>query len=50
MVATSYPRFDGDPSAIFLRYLVEAIAIEGHTVHILAPNDPKVDGSLTNDK
>lgn len=47
MVATSYPRFEADPSAVFLRHLAKAIGGQGHAVHVLAPDDPAADSSLT---
>lgn len=45
-MATSYPRFHGDASSVFLRYLAQSMVSEGHSVHVLAPGDPQVDGSL----
>ncbi len=50
MVATSYPRFHGDSSAIFLRYLTRAIGRAGHDVHVLAPNDPLADNSVADER
>ncbi len=46
MVATSYPRFQGDSSAVFLRYLARAMGGNGDVVHVLAPDDPDADDSL----
>ena len=46
MVATSYPRFQGDTSAMFLRYLARAIGRAGYEVDVLAPNDPLADSSV----
>lgn len=50
MVATSYPRFRGDASAIFLRYLARAIGDSGHDIHVLAPNDPLADNSVVDER
>jgi len=50
LVATSYPRFHGDASSVFLRYLARAIGNAGHDVHVLAPNDPLADNSVTDER
>jgi glycosyltransferase involved in cell wall biosynthesis len=42
MVASSYPRYDGDSASIFLRYLAQRVADAGFQVHILAPSDARV--------
>ena len=46
MVATSYPRFEGDAAAIFLRRLAVALAARGEQIEVLAPADARADGSL----
>jgi glycosyltransferase involved in cell wall biosynthesis len=48
MVATSYPRFDGDSVGSFMEPIAEGMAARGHEVHVVAPwhpkwNRPKVD-------
>ena len=48
MVASSYPRFDGDSVGSFMQPIAQGIAARGHEVHLVAPwhprwNRPKVD-------
>ena len=42
MVASSYPRFEGDTASIFLRNLAQHVARTGVRVHVLAPSDAQV--------
>lgn len=49
-IASTYPRFPGDGAGRFVRSIAEAIADEGHEVHVLAPYHPSVapmDGPVT---
>jgi len=41
-VTSSYPRFEEDGNARFIRSLAEAQAVLGNTVHVVAPYDPLV--------
>src|SRR5688572_1799383 len=48
MIATSYPRFQGDSVGSFMEPIAQGIAARGHEVHVVAPwhpkwNRPKVD-------
>ena len=48
MVASSYPRFEGDSVGSFMEPIAQGIAARGHEVHLVAPwhpkwNRPKVD-------
>lgn len=42
IVASSYPRFDQDGNARFMRSIAEAQAARGHEVHVIAPYAPQV--------
>lgn len=42
MAASSYPRYEGDQAAIFLRELASHLGRAGHRVDVLAPHDPLV--------
>ncbi len=42
LVASSYPRFEEDGNARFMRSIAEAQAALGHEVHVLAPYSPQV--------
>jgi glycosyltransferase involved in cell wall biosynthesis len=44
VVTSSYPRFQGDGTAPFVRSICEHLAELGHEVHVLAPYDPEVRG------
>jgi teichuronic acid biosynthesis glycosyltransferase TuaC len=39
VLTSSYPRFDGDTSSVFLHYLYRQIHRHGYDVHIIAPDD-----------
>jgi glycosyltransferase involved in cell wall biosynthesis len=41
MVASSYPRFEGDSVGSFMKPIAEGIAARGHEVHVVAPWHPK---------
>ena len=48
MVASSYPRFEGDSVGSFMEPIAQGVAARGHEVHLVAPwhpkwNRPKVD-------
>jgi len=48
MIASSYPRFEGDSVGSFMEPIAQGIAARGHEVHLVAPwhpkwNRPKVD-------
>jgi glycosyltransferase involved in cell wall biosynthesis len=48
MVASSYPRFEGDSVGSFMEPIAQGIAARGHEVHLVAPwhpkwNRPKID-------
>ncbi len=42
VLAHSFPRFPGDTHGPFVKHLSEAIAQEGHEVHVLVPWDEKI--------
>lgn len=46
-LTSSYPRFEKDSASIFLRYLAESIDPHIFEIHVLAPDDSQVDGSLS---
>ena len=39
VLTSSYPRFDGDTSSVFLQYLYQYIHRHGYDVHIVVPDD-----------
>ncbi|MEO5740896.1 MAG: glycosyltransferase [Vicinamibacterales bacterium] len=41
MVASSYPRFEGDSVGSFMEPIAQGIAARGHEVHLVAPWHPK---------
>jgi glycosyltransferase involved in cell wall biosynthesis len=41
MVASSYPRFDGDSVGSFMEPIAQGVAARGHEVHLVAPWHPK---------
>ena len=41
MVASSYPRFEGDSVGSFMAPIAEGVAARGHEVHVVAPWHPK---------
>ena len=41
MVASSYPRFEGDSVGSFMEPIAQSIAARGHEVHLVAPWHPK---------
>ena len=41
-ITTSYPRFDGDGTAPFIKSIAETLVKSGHKVEIVAPYDPQV--------
>ena len=43
MVATSYPRFDGDTVGTFMRPIATGLAARGHEVHMVLPWHPKLE-------
>jgi glycosyltransferase involved in cell wall biosynthesis len=43
MVASSYPRFEGDSVGSFMEPIAQGIAARGHEVHMVAPWHPKWD-------
>jgi glycosyltransferase involved in cell wall biosynthesis len=42
LLTSSYPRFDGDGTAPFIKSIAETLASSGHQVTVLAPFDPAV--------
>ncbi len=42
MVATSYPRFDGDTVGTFMRPIATGLAARGHAIHMVLPWHPKL--------
>ncbi len=42
MLTTSFPRFDGDGTAPFIKSIAETMALQGHQVTVLAPYDSLV--------
>jgi phosphatidyl-myo-inositol dimannoside synthase len=36
-ITSSYPRYEGDPTAPFVESIVRSVAAKGHTVHVLLP-------------
>jgi glycosyltransferase involved in cell wall biosynthesis len=42
LIASTYPRFQSDGAGRFVRSIAEALAAEGHEVHVLAPFHPGV--------
>jgi glycosyltransferase involved in cell wall biosynthesis len=42
MVATSYPRFDGDTVGTFMQPIATGLAARGHDVHMVLPWHPKL--------
>jgi glycosyltransferase involved in cell wall biosynthesis len=51
MVASSYPRFEGDSVGSFMDPIARGVAARGHEVHLVAPwhpkwDRPKVDGGV----
>ena len=36
-ITSSYPRYEGDPTAPFIESIVRGVAAQGHTVHVLLP-------------
>ena len=36
-ITSSYPRYEGDPTAPFIESIVRSVAAQGHTVHVLLP-------------
>ncbi|MCG2807161.1 MAG: glycosyltransferase family 4 protein [Coriobacteriia bacterium] len=47
MLTTSYPRWEGDSAGHFVASLAEELALEGHTVTVIAPHER---GSLVNER
>ena len=50
-ITSSYPRYEGDPTAPFVESITRAVARRGHTIHLLLPetnrwNRPPSDGSI----
>ena len=50
-ITSSYPRYEGDPTAPFIESITRAIAHRGHSVHLLLPESAEwsrqaVDGSI----
>jgi glycosyltransferase involved in cell wall biosynthesis len=45
VLASSYPRFEGDGTAPFVQSLAEHLATLGHDVEVIAPYDPEVQGT-----
>lgn len=50
-ITSSYPRYEGDPTAPFIESIVRSIAARGHTVHVLLPQHrewarPRSEGSV----
>src|SRR4029079_3887385 len=43
MVATSYPRFDGDTVGTFMRPIATGLAARGHEVHMVLPWHPRLE-------
>jgi len=43
MVATSYPRFDGDTVGTFMRPIATGLAARGHDVHMVLPWHPRLE-------
>ena len=41
MVASSYPRFEGDSVGSFMEPIAQGVAARGHEVHVVAPWHPK---------
>lgn len=46
VLTSSYPRFQGDGTAPFVRSISEALVQRGHTVHVVAPYDIAVKDNL----
>lgn len=42
MITSSYPRFEGDTVAPFIRYIAKNIAALGHSIDILMPYEPEM--------
>jgi len=36
-LTSSYPRFEGDPTAPFIESITRHVAARGHTVHVVLP-------------
>jgi glycosyltransferase involved in cell wall biosynthesis len=45
VLTSSFPRYEGDTSSIFLQYLYRRIKREGYEIHVLAPDDKLVNMS-----
>ena len=50
-ITSSYPRYEGDPTAPFIESIVRSVAAQGHTVHVLLPHHrewarPQSEGSV----
>ena len=45
VLTSSYPRYNGDTSSIFLHYLNRQIKQQGYEIHVIAPDDILVDMS-----
>ena len=50
-ITSSYPRYEGDPTAPFIESIVRCVAALGHTVHVLLPQHrewarPQSEGSI----
>ena len=50
-ITSSYPRYEGDPTAPFVESIVRHVAARGHTVHVLLPESrswsrPATEGSI----
>ena len=51
-LTSSYPRYEGDPTAPFIESITKHVAALGHTVHLVVPenaewNRPRSEGSVT---
>ncbi len=40
MITSSFPRFEGDSAAPFIKSIYEALTAQGNDVHVVAPYDP----------
>ena len=38
-ITSSYPRYDGDPTAPFIESITRHVAARGHTVHLVLPEN-----------
>ena len=48
MIATTYPRFEGDTAAPFIASIAEGIVALGHTVDMVVPFHPKLTPGMRN--